>query len=185
VWIIDQEAGISVFDQTFANIPEKIDSDLIGGFFTALLGFSQEIANSQIQYLQLIPFRFYFHMMDRFVIVLACANHIDPESATLLANRIQHRFEIKYKNILSKNFNGNVSLFNSFATELEDEFQLSCLCHSEFLNKEDVVKKYYKKSKLTWQKMKDQILQHTQNMKCIDHQGLCCQVISNKFTNKK
>lgn len=160
LWIIDQDAGISVFDQTFEKSAENMDSDLIGGFFMALLGFSQEIAKTQIQYMQLLPFRIYFYPMTHHVIILATENFVTPEMATNIALKIKNRFELKYKKILAKEFTGNVAIFNDFAQDVEQVLETKCICHKIFQEKSELLQMHYENSKNAWVNLKNQITQH-------------------------
>jgi hypothetical protein len=177
LWIIDREAGISVFDQSFQELPSEMDSDLVGGFFIALMSFSQEIAKQSIEFLQLKQIRFYFYIMKYHLLILASSLELDQENAAMISAKIQKRFEEKYQNVIGDKFVGDVSVFNDFGDDVEEELGQECTCHSHFEEKPELLHKHYTNMKKEWRSLRTQIKDQLQQFNaCTDKTGLLCQM---------
>ena len=159
LWIIDKESGICFFDETFQELPKDTNPDLISGFFIAILSFGQEIADQDIKYIQLTQLRIYFHQVDRYVLTIYTTNDIDPDAATEALVKIQTRFSDKYSQVLKNGFIGETSVFNSFASDVEEILGGPAQDLGFFDEQTENLKAYYDLAKSQWKSLRRQLIQ--------------------------
>ena len=105
LWLIHREIGCTILEQTFKPLQKELDSDLIGGFITAILSFSHEIADESIERMELQSFSIQYFISDHYIIAVACPKNYNENT---LLSRLS---------ILSKKFNETIVL------NLADQFQ--------------------------------------------------------------
>lgn len=150
LWIIHREAGVCVFEQSFEELPKNINSDMIGGFLIAILSFSQEMADQEIEFLQLKNLRIIYHITPQYIIAVGCNQNANYKELEKLLAQVETRFELKYHNVIGKGYSGNTTVFNDFATEVEKIFDSKSTALKYFEERLDDIKGYYedKRSKL-------------------------------------
>jgi hypothetical protein len=121
LWLMDRNAGICIFEQSFEDMPKTLASDLVTGFFYAMLTFSNEIASQDVEFIQLRDIRIVFHGQDRLLFAMATTNDADHEFTGRLLRDLERRFQDKYKKLLEKGFLNNTAVFEGFANEVEAE----------------------------------------------------------------
>jgi Na+/phosphate symporter len=121
-WIFDRKSGFCLFEQTFEELPGNLQSDLIGGFMIAILSFAQEIAQQEIEYLQLKKLRISYHLSENCIICIATENETDMQETTLALDAVQKKFDEQYHQIFEEGHQHIVSNFNNFASDLEHIF---------------------------------------------------------------
>ncbi len=79
VSIIHSDSGITLFSRVFEDFCENIDnglnSDLIGAFFTALRGFSQQFGQREIKQIEMSTVKFLIHERDKVMIFFLLDNN--------------------------------------------------------------------------------------------------------------
>jgi hypothetical protein len=121
LWLMDRNAGICIFEQSFEDMPKTLASDLVTGFFYAMLTFSNEIASQDVEFIQLRDIRIVFHGEGRLLFAMATTNDADHEFTGGLLRDLERRFQDKYKKLLEKGFLNNTAVFEGFANEVEAE----------------------------------------------------------------
>jgi hypothetical protein len=121
LWLMDRNAGICIFEQSFEDMPKTLASDLVTGFFYAMLTFSNEIASQDVEFIQLRDIRIVFHGEGRLLFAMATTNDADHEFTGRLLRDLERRFQDKYKKLLEKGFLNNTAVFEGFANEVEAE----------------------------------------------------------------
>lgn len=119
--IIDRESGICIFEQDFEDLPSDADPELVGGFFTALMCFSNRIADQQIKFIQLEKIRFYFHTGDKLVLISATRNSVSLDYIKQFLEDIHEKFVDQFQDVISKGKINESRLFRSFAVDIETE----------------------------------------------------------------
>ncbi len=140
-------------------MPKEVSPDLVSGFFIAMISFGQELANQEIQFIQMSQIRIYFHVVDRFVLTMATTHEIRPEQATTMLKKVQVRFNEKYRNVLSKGFMGETSVFNNFASDVEEIVATKSQSLVFIEEQTELIKNYYDSAKKEWQSIKLQMEQ--------------------------
>lgn len=156
LWIIEKESGVCIFEQTFEEI-QIIDSDLISGFFVAMMSFAQETTKQTIEFIQLKQIRIAFRFLYRFIFAVATEHDVEYQDTEQFLQNIQERFETKYKNILQQGFVGEVTIFNNFAQDIEDILGKKSK-HFGFIQvSTEALKKYLDVAKGDWTNVKTAI----------------------------
>ncbi|MHA1680004.1 MAG: hypothetical protein ACTSUE_03285 [Promethearchaeota archaeon] len=119
--IIDKESGLCVFKQDFEDLPNHVDPEIMGGFFTAMMCFSRRIAEQEIKYIQLEGIRFYFHVGESIALISATKNSVKLGTIKSFLQRVHDKFEKKYKEVINSGELNETRLFASFAVEIEEE----------------------------------------------------------------
>nr|MDO8083970.1 hypothetical protein [Candidatus Sigynarchaeum springense] len=121
LWLMDRNAGICIFEQSFEDMPNTMASDLVTGFFYAILTFSHEIASQDIELIQMKDIRIVFHGEGRLLFAMATTNDADHAFTERLLRDLGHRFQDKYKDLLEKGCINNTAVFKDFAQDVEAE----------------------------------------------------------------
>ena len=119
LWIIDEGSGICLFQQEFKELPQKINEDLIGGFFSAMRQFSREVTGQSIQSIQLDEIRLFFQEMDKIFLVLATTHHVERIGVQKFLVNIEDRFDFQYGETIDEGMINKVDEFDDFAEEVE------------------------------------------------------------------
>lgn len=146
-WIIEKTGGICIFAQEFAELPVKINEDLAAGFFSAIHMFSKEATGQSIKFMELEDICFHFHVMDLVYFVLVTAKDADRDQVQAFLSTIQQRFEARFKDQLEKGLFNDVSVFTSFADDIEEEIGKKTMFHSLFELPADIINLRYDAAK--------------------------------------
>lgn len=92
VSIIQSESGITLYSRIFDNFCEDIDnklnSELIGAFFTAIKGFSKQFGQNEIKQIEMSTLKFIIHERDNVMIffLLDDNDNIEEYKKTLMVS---------------------------------------------------------------------------------------------------
>lgn len=119
IWIMQKDSGLCIFEQSFSEDAMNIDSDLIGGFLSALQGFSYEVVNSSIEYVKLRDYLLYYDFSKEYTFVYLA----DPDTSTKEMKRtsesIVEAFEKRFGTGPDSVFTGDVSKYAEFGSDME------------------------------------------------------------------
>ncbi len=117
--MIINQAGLALFYHNFKNIDRLYDEQSLASYFDIICRFTKQNFKESLRLLMLDSFIFFFYThKSRFHLVLKCENgNYDKEMLESISERIIIKFLEKYNNFL-KDFNGEISHFKSFTTEL-------------------------------------------------------------------
>jgi len=146
-WIIEKNSSICIFAQEFAALPVKINEDLAGGFFSAIHMFSKEATGQSIKFMELDDICFHFHDMERLYFVLVTAKDADRDQINAFFSSMQQRFETRFKDQLDKGLINDVSVFSSFAADVEEEIGKKGTFQSLFELPADIIKERYENAR--------------------------------------
>ncbi len=121
LWLMDRHVGICIFEQSFEDMPKTLTSDLVTGFFYAMLTFSNEIASQDVEFIQLRDIRIVFHGKDRLLFAMATTNDADHAFTERFLRDLERRFQDKYRDLIEKGCLNNTRVFEDFANEVEAE----------------------------------------------------------------
>lgn len=141
LWIIDRQTGICLFEQTFAKPPREVDSDLIGGFLTAISKFCEELVGEEIASIRTQNLQILYHAAEKFVVIVLLPNNINNEIAQSMLNEISILFVEKYAGYLDAGKLANVSVFQDFAVEMEHLYNAKTACFIRYFIKNKHLKK--------------------------------------------
>ena len=142
-FIIHRGSGLCMFEQTFEELPGEMDSILISGYLYAILGLSQEIANQDIDYLQLQSLRFDYHISEQYLMVIVADNALSHEYLSEKLLDLQKKFDEQYKSLFSEEFKGDISHFRSFASVVESVLDLETINFQYIDPRQDRLKEYF------------------------------------------
>jgi tetratricopeptide (TPR) repeat protein len=117
VWIFSKTIGIELYTYS---VETKVESDLLGGFMTAIQALSQEIAYKSLDSMIFGDDRFTIYQEeDRdFYILARSSGKVSEEISEKVISIIYSRFWKEYYNEIN-NFQGNVTPFRGFTKILE------------------------------------------------------------------
>ncbi len=121
LWLMDRHVGICIFEQSFEDMPKTLTSDLVTGFFYAMLTFSNEIASQDVEFIQLHDIRIVFHGGGRLLFAIAARNDADHAFTERFLRDLERRFQDKYCDLIEKGCLNNTAVFRGFAEEVEAE----------------------------------------------------------------
>ena len=170
-WIIHRSSGVGIFEQTFKDSDEEevdeitcdVDPLVIQGYLYAVSHLSTEITNQKIEFIQLERSRFYYHFSPNFIFIVIAKKGISTNRIKNFLEILQKRFEERYFPLVQHGFNGDITVFRSFAKEIEDEIQVQTQ-YFQFLEKRsDQLQDLFQSAKLEWTKMVGNIIDHSQS----------------------
>lgn len=126
LWILDGISGVCIFEQYYRDITSAdTESDLIVGFFSALLSFAQESFAKKIKHITMQDLRFFFDSDDYCVYVIATNDDIrvSDSNAKDLLHKIKKVFIKKFGDLLSKGWGGRITPFTNFSEDLKEIVQ--------------------------------------------------------------
>ena len=118
-WIIHRGSGLTLFTQTFEELPGKCDPYVIAGFLFAIANLSTDIAKQDIEFLQMNRLRFTYLMHDKYLMIIVSQKETKQSKILQLLAQIQVKFEKRYLKALESEFSGDVTDFKFFAQEIE------------------------------------------------------------------
>jgi len=133
LWILERQAGICLFEQTFEGSTRDVDSDLIGGFLTAISKFCEELVGEEISSIRTPTMRILYHAEEKFVIAVLLPKDANHKIARTNVSEISRLFAEKYAPYLDADQLANVAVFNDFAAEIETRFDTKAKCYIHYL----------------------------------------------------
>ncbi len=149
-WIIHQESGMCIFEQTFQELPTDVESGIIAGYLFAILTISNEITNQQVNYLQLESLRFTFSISEKYIMVIVISSEVSHSRTMAQLKTLQFKFDEKYHRFFDKEFSGNVSTFYNFAEEVEKIFQSEAQYFQYRQDRQKQLKNYFQSTMNEW-----------------------------------
>ena len=123
LWILNSDSGVCLFEQLYRDITtEQIHSDLIVGFFSALLSFAQESFAKEIKHITMQDLRFFFDSDNYYIYIATTSDDIkvSNEKVKKILVAIKEKFGEKYKSIMEKGWDGNIAQFRDFSEDLRE-----------------------------------------------------------------
>lgn len=119
--MIINQAGLALFYHNFKNKDRVDDEQSLASYFDIICRFTKQNFKESLRLLMLDSFIFFFYThKSRFHLVLKCKNgNYDKKMLESISESIIEKFLEKYGNIL-EDFNGEISQFKTFATELTE-----------------------------------------------------------------
>ncbi|HMF31409.1 MAG TPA: hypothetical protein VKK79_08350 [Candidatus Lokiarchaeia archaeon] len=130
LWILDREAGICLFEQAFAEFSSELDSDLLGGFLTAISKFYKEFVGEGVHAIDTPSMRMLFKESEteKFTVVILFQNWVNKTIAEAAIEEVSRLFQEKYAQYINEGKLANVSVFQDFAAEIETRFNHKSVC---------------------------------------------------------
>ena len=124
IMIIDQ-SGIALFYQNFINNERLEDEQSLASYFDIICRFTKQNFKESLKTLTLDSYIFFFYThSSRYHLVLKCNNRvIDNDLLESISERIIEEFLERYNEVL-KDFNGEISVFQSFTEVLSNILDL-------------------------------------------------------------
>jgi len=164
LWILDRHAGICIYEQVFdEKVLEAMSSDLVTGFFYAILTFSNEIAAQDIDHIMLKDIRIQFFGNDRLIFALASKRDADEQTAYQFLHGLEHRFSERYQMILNKGRLNETSLFLDFGHDVEVELGRENTSISCLQTQADKFKEYHETAKKNFTRFKESMIRGTKS----------------------
>jgi hypothetical protein len=118
-WIIARDAGVCIFEASLGELKKEIDSDLIAGFFTAMLQFAQEVSDSEVKSIKLGESDLLFSLSEYVLCVLWIDEISILNRGAKTLRDLEAEFYTKYRPVFEAKWGGNVSVFEDFAVDVE------------------------------------------------------------------
>jgi hypothetical protein len=165
LWILDRHAGICIYEQVFEEkVLEAMSSDLVTGFFYAILTFSNEIAAQDIDHIMLKDIRIQFFSNDRLIFALATRKDADEQLAYQFLHGLEHRFSERYQVVLDHGHLNNTALFLDFGHDVEIELGRENTSISCLQTQPEKFKQYYETAKKNFIQFKETMIQGTKSI---------------------
>jgi hypothetical protein len=119
LWILMQE-GTVVFKQVF---DEKVDSQLFGGFMSALNSFASQISQDGLNNFELGDKRFYLVKKNGMMFIANSRINVKVKNAIKELESIIDRFFKMFPPEILSAWNGDLSFFDSFKVDIKDSFE--------------------------------------------------------------
>jgi len=116
LWIMNNESGIMVFTRVF---DEKLDSQLFGGFMSAINSFSEELNKEGLSSFELSKKRFIILKEGEFLFIASSNPKVKEKKVLSELKKIANKFFDTYKPVL-KDWDNDVSVFTDFKDMIED-----------------------------------------------------------------
>ncbi|WP_457557518.1 hypothetical protein [Candidatus Harpocratesius sp.] len=156
-WVIDNPSGICIFNQTFAKIPNDINSDLTAGYLFAITTLSQEIVQENIRFLQLENLRFVYGISSRLILILLTKNEISSFESSQLLDKLRSKFGEKYALLIEHNQLFDISKFRDFALDAERILNRETIYFNILDKRSENVEDFFKDATNEWQSIQNSI----------------------------
>ncbi|MHA1584654.1 MAG: hypothetical protein ACTSWL_05325 [Promethearchaeota archaeon] len=153
-----------MFEQTFEELSSKVDSNIVTGYLYALSTLSNDIAEQDIEFIQMKKLRFNYFLSEKFILILVTSKKIRSEVAKQLLKTLNNQFTQKYAYLFKKKFNFEVSCFNDFALEVQNILQSETKYFQYINRRNEQVNKFLKKATQNWKDIELKISDQAQNM---------------------
>ncbi|MBA7592884.1 hypothetical protein ES708_35083 [subsurface metagenome] len=153
-WIIHHPSGLCLFQQTFEELPNDADPEIVAGFLYAMTSLTTEIARQNINHIQLDTLRFNYSLDKHYIMVAVCHNSYHIEEAAELLAQLRRKFNSKYANYFHGQFSFDISIFKNFAQVVEDTVQQETLYVQYFKKRNEQISEFIEESSKDWQKIR-------------------------------
>lgn len=162
--IILHKSGVPLFYQNFGQCHSfGQEINLISGFISAIQMFSEQLAGSQIEMIELMEKKMAFSKSSSTINAIICDKNDTSEIISVKIKKVSEIFENEYTSHI-KNFNGNITPFDNFGNILIDlnitqkncggrPECAGCPNSTKSLPLQDYIEKLYEKRGL-WQRIK-------------------------------
>jgi hypothetical protein len=118
--IILHKSGVPLFYQNFGQCHSfGQEINLISGFISAIQMFSEQLAGSQIEMIELMEKKMAFSKSNSTINAIICDKTDTNDVISVKIKKVTEIFENEYKQQI-KDFNGNIALFDKFGQVLID-----------------------------------------------------------------
>ena len=124
LWILESSSRLCIFEENYVDfIKEGKSTDIVSSFLAALLTFADETFIDEIQFIKFSKRKILFKFSDYLLFVFAI-NDKDinkDHQIKAICNIIINQFNEKYAYIFENdNWNGNISMFETFSEDLRE-----------------------------------------------------------------
>jgi hypothetical protein len=116
IWILTQ-GGMVIFRRVFN---EKVDAQLFGGFMSALETFALQIADKGMSSFEIGDRFFYIHKENNLMFIVNSATTASKKDSLRELENIVKKFFKLYLKTIFEDFNGDISIFGKFKSEIEE-----------------------------------------------------------------
>ncbi|MCK5343823.1 MAG: hypothetical protein KAR20_10490, partial [Candidatus Heimdallarchaeota archaeon] len=102
----------------------NVDPLVIQGYLYAVSHLSTEITSQKIEFIQLETSRFYYNFSKNFIFIVIAKKGVSTDRIKNFLDTLKKRFEEQYFPLVQHGFNGDITVFRSFAKEIEEELQI-------------------------------------------------------------
>src|SRR6056297_2514287 len=96
LWLIHREIGMCLLEQTFKPLPTDVDSDLVSGFLTAMLSFSEQIAKEKIERIELETTAIQYYVSKNYVMAVICPRSVSQVVLKTKLELLAKKFDEEY-----------------------------------------------------------------------------------------
>ncbi len=153
-WIIHHPSGLCLFQQTFEELPNEVDPEIVAGYLYAMTSLSTEIAKQNINFIQLDTIRLNYSLDKNYLMVAVCHNTFHREEAEELLVQLRRKFNNKYDKYFRGQFCFDISIFKNFAQVVEDSVKQETLYVQYFKKKNEQMADFIEESTKDWQKIR-------------------------------
>ncbi len=97
----------------------NLDSDLIGGFISAIMNFSEEVVHSNIEFVKLRDCLLFYDFSKEFIFVYLCSQDAQVKNIKKISERVVSAFADRFELNSEHGFTGDVTKYGAFAGEVE------------------------------------------------------------------
>jgi len=169
-WIIHRHSGVGIFEQSFKDdvgdaegLLCKVDPFVIQGYLYAVSHLSTEITNQNIEFIQLEGLRIYYNFSKTFIFIVIAKKRVSSTRIPVILEKLQRRFEEKYFPKVEHGFTGDITVFRSFAKEIEEELQAETQYFQFLQKRSDQLQDLFQSAKHQWTKIQNDIIGHSQS----------------------
>lgn len=163
-WIIHNPSGISVFNQTFVELPQEFNSDLTAGYLFAITTLSQEIVQENIRFLQLERLRFVYSITPQLILVLLTKNEISALQSVQMLTQLGQKFKEKYASLLERDQMFNTSKFRDFARDVEKILDRDTMYFHVLQKRAGDLEGFFQKATEEWHSIQNSIIDQVKKM---------------------
>jgi hypothetical protein len=174
LWVLENSSRICIFEENYVDfIKEGKPTDIVSSFLAALLTFADETFIDEIQFIKFSNRKILFKFSQYLLFVFAINDKdINKEyQIKAICNIIVNRFNEKFGHIFeNNNWNGSISVFESFSEDLREIIDREPLKIKifEFFDLKEHLKKierYIRKKKVHLVKNKERIEKFLNDLK--------------------
>ncbi len=119
LWILNNDSGIVVFSRVF---DQKLDTQLFGGFMSALNSFSEELAREGLTSFELSNKKFNILKVGELLFIASSDAKIKDKKVITELKLISQKFYDTYSDIL-KDWDNDIEVFSDFEAKIEDSLE--------------------------------------------------------------
>ena len=119
LWILKDE-GVVIFKRVFE---ERVDSQLFGGFFSALNDFADNLDKGGINNFELSDKKFFILKQSNLIFIVNADKKVKGKDAQGELDKIVKKFFDSYPPEMLKSWDGNTTFFDNFSKKIEDSLE--------------------------------------------------------------